>query len=488
MKIYLFGAVMPIVAGLLTGCEDGTSPAVRDGAGAARQSNPAAVQHRGTRPSEELSNRLAAQIPGFGGVFLEEGRYLVLWVTDLPRQERKAHEIARATFGSWRWSGHLPGSPTIAVRQGQFTWNQLSAWRDRVEHLLPNVPDITSVDLEERRNRVVIGIAKRSTRAAVLRKLAEAGVPVEATILEEEPIMMSSTDEEAADTVWDDPAAGSGSCSTSSSEISASCISVGNHLHDMVRPIVGGLRIEWQNPYRNASDHCTLGFTVRMLNHPDQFGFITNSHCTGEQGGVHNRVFGQPYNYDPYRIGVEVIDPPYQKDWWDPNFYRGTDAAVAFVYANVDGYDQGFGRIAKPTTWGTNGVEPGPLEIDPNQRTLPILRERAPIEGDVVDKIGQRSGWTYGAIRQVCKTRRQYIGYVPRYNRHTCETEAKLTNEFGDSGSPVFYWIWDGEIHLMGILHTRSSSIFGTYGWWSPLSDMRVELGDFQTYPGGPYF
>jgi hypothetical protein len=73
------------------------------------------------------------------------------------------------------------GAATIKVVRGQYTFAELARWRDTLftNVLASDIPGVRSLDLDEARNRVVLGLASESfasTRASVLAQLPRLGV------------------------------------------------------------------------------------------------------------------------------------------------------------------------------------------------------------------------------------------------------------------------------------------------------------------------
>lgn len=89
---------------------------------------------------EAQMRRLAKQIPGFGGWFFDSEGDLNVWVTDPEAHASLARSIAETA------SRELPpGRKTpyaIRIRRGQYGFEQLSAWRDRLEASADEIPDI----------------------------------------------------------------------------------------------------------------------------------------------------------------------------------------------------------------------------------------------------------------------------------------------------------------------------------------------------------
>jgi hypothetical protein len=122
-----------------------------------------------------------------------------------------------------------------------------------------------------------------------------------------------------------------------------------DNLRSEHRPVVAGIQLHWSNYV------CTLGFNV---DHAGGRSFITNSHCTDNQGSTGNTQYNQPTRtVSPDAIAFEADDPAY---WRGGGCSRGkvcrySDAARALYVAGVESR----ARIAK-----TTGINSGSLTVD----------------------------------------------------------------------------------------------------------------------------
>jgi hypothetical protein len=92
--------------------------------------------------------------------------------------------------------------------------------------------------------------------------------------------------------------------------------------------------------------------------------------------------------------------------------------------------------------------------------------------GQIVDKVGISTGWTYGQVSGTCI--REDVGGTDI--TYLCQTEVQMGSTSGDSGSPVF--IRDGltdNVYLAGI-HWGSA---GNTAIFSPNSQVELELGGY---------
>jgi len=126
---------------------------------------------------DDLLQRVARQVSGFGGMFIDEDGRLAVYLLDTA--QLGAAEAAIATvFGPER----IPLGGVRAL-QGQYSVTQLKQWHDRLGDLFA-VSSVTLTDLDEAKNRVRVGVEDDAAVGAVEQALRKLGVPREAVIIE----------------------------------------------------------------------------------------------------------------------------------------------------------------------------------------------------------------------------------------------------------------------------------------------------------------
>ncbi len=169
-------AAIGIAVGILTGCRDNsilpTSTPTPHPTSLSTQEIP--HQHPGELVFEQISN----EAPSFAGFFLERGN-LVTMVSDTS-QASVVGAVVRRVLAEPAWTSAHPQllNPTLVMRPVTFSFRHLRQWRDQIElQVVPNLPDIASIDIDESRNQVAIGLADGSGRAALENALAGLRVP-----------------------------------------------------------------------------------------------------------------------------------------------------------------------------------------------------------------------------------------------------------------------------------------------------------------------
>lgn len=397
------------------------------------------------RPEEAEFHRLAQEIAGFGGFYFDEGGTVVAYVTDISRSEQARtavqNLIDRSGLGSIE-------ARSVLIRQGKYAFPELAAWRDRITDPVLDIEGVLSVDADEARNRVAVGVARSSVQGHVERVLAEFNVPRDAVLIEVEEEMLNLVSEE--------PNLSTGS---------------GSRVDSRVDPLQGGVQIaRWVDRSTGKITRCSLGAVVRR----DGLRlFLTASHCSERSWDHDNTVFYQPvpdYN-DAYRIGHEYQDVQGTScGFLSVNVCRYSDALLA---RTDDGVLDALGRIAR-TRYAASSIVPdtiGSLEIDTQTPYFGIIGKTTAYSGQPVQKMGARTGWTRGTVNQTCVDKPAQRSY----SKLRCQTETTAWVSRGDSGGPVFLLQSDGTAYLLGIMWGRTKS--GSYSYYSPITGIEQELG-----------
>jgi hypothetical protein len=224
------------------------------------------------------------------------------------------------------------------------------------------------------------------------------------------------------------------------------------------RPVLGGLQINHNSPYR-----CTFGVNV---NEPGiGRSFLTASHCTYEEGAARSTpAYQRQWGLSADSIGVEIEDPPFRtygrfcEEGW---LCRYSDAALFRLAAGVD---WSLGKIAR--VGGSDGKEIiGEYTI--------TGKAPPPATGYHFHKVGWSTGHSSGWVDRSCFTYRIEEGS----NKYLmCQTEVVAEAASGDSGAPVF-WVGSdpSEVLFAGILHSRG--LDGNRFFFSPIGGIEDDFG-----------
>lgn len=402
----------------------GALAAVAAGPAPAPLSDRAAIDEALTADEQLLA--IGRAVPGFGGMFVGADGVLHVYLREAERANGELDEA-------------LGAAPRM--HRGDFTFEQLVSWKRALGAVMA-LPGVLSLDADEARNRVVVGVHRGiagEARARVESAIEAAGAPRDAVIVEETVPIVAI------------PAAVAAKAQSTAS------------LRDTFRPIPGGVQIGWLCDATTCR-WCTDTFTAFR---GKTFGFVTCSHCSHTRGAVDGTRYVQSSPTSGGAVGSEIVDAPFVSCNGGRRC-RGSDAV--FVRFDKKGLGS-FARLARPVS-----RDPllGPLVVKPAGARLNVVGAGAlPLIGEVVHKIGRTTGWTYGPVLRSCVDVNQEDTDIT----YTCQTEVAAGVDVGDSGSPVFTRkgnsgaLLQGIVWAAGEIDDRGTFIF------SPLAAIDRELG-----------
>ena len=371
-------------------------------------------------PGEAEFMELARQIPGFAGDWYE-GDTRVVALTDPSQAEHALAVISAKQAAAPSMHDEAKTGGGTRFVPAAFDYMTLRSFRDRSADPVLDVKGTTFMDLDEQANRVTVGIIDESVRPEVEARFKEAGIPAEAT----EIVVSGELVEDLT-------------------------------LQQYSRPLMGGFQIQNQN-----GGICTLGFITRNPANGAN-AFVTNSHCTGRYWALDGIWFAQPLTTS--WVGYEVRDPG---GFGCGLFWlwrcRYSDAALV----QVSGATVAHGQIARTSYWAYGYGSMGSLTVVNPALNITSV-QNYPYMGQLVDKIGRTSGWTYGPVRRTCVTTS-----VGGWKRLLCQYYAFYNSIPGDSGSPVFVY-YGSNVALTGINWGHSPS--ERLAVFSPAGGIRNDL------------
>ena len=372
----------------------------------------------GIRSVDEDLVRMGEEVPGFGGLFYDEEGNPTVYLTD---PEGPAAAVVKSM------------GQGVRVLRGDYEFRQLAGWRMALRPVL-GLPGVVTLDADEARNRVVVGVDARSKsldRDRLERELIFRGVPREAVVFEEVGPLRE----------W-----------------------IG--VRDRFRPVPGGVEIRVDKD--RGPSLCTHGFNAIR---GKVWGFVINSHCSNVRGQADGTRYYQNY-YDGSAIGTEVADPPYWTGAPCPPERRCRFSDSAFVkYAQKS--LSASGKIARPKALGSLNLQ------NASARFTITGRFGAPLPGETVHKVGSTTSWSQGKVRRTCADASLSTSDVTLL----CQTFVRANGGPGDSGSPVFYLSRRNTAGLLGILWGGGTDSEGFVEWgFSPLSSIEGELGALKVH------
>jgi hypothetical protein len=328
------------------------------------------------------------------------------------------------------WGQGLADAP-VQLEPASYDARELWGFRVRaLRHVFGGT--VHRLDLDETEGVIRLGVADAGDISDVRRRVAAAGIPVDAVVIEVRP----RADRQET-------------------------------LQDRLRPVPAGVQIDLED----AGGYCTLGVNAWMPE-SEAWRFLTCSHCTSVFGAANGEAAWQNEEGSGNFIAQEVLDPPL----WDPGVgscpssgvigCRYTDAAF-YVYQSSS-YPDSL-TIARTTS------SSGSYTIDANHPRFAVGGPdiEYPTESMEVHKIGRTTGWTTGEVTETCVDIEAddivtFCSYVTDYE-----------SLGGDSGSPVF--TWDGSSFSVELIGLHWGGFQGTEAYFSPWLFIQIEIeGELQ--------
>jgi len=423
---------------LATACSESPTIATRE----------PALQHRASiipgrlplDPDEYLA-QMADRIPGFAGFYVRDGT-LILRLKGLavgPADVVALSQALRADPDAGRFHRLrvLLDKAPMQIEPSRYDAREL--WQFKVAALAGLfIPGVRSLDLDESRGVLRIGISNAGVTASVEARASTLGIPGDALVTEvTEPVQLMTG------------------------------------LRDRIRPVPAGVRIDPDDSAEVII--CTVGVNALTS---QGWGFVAAAHCSQQFGGVQGTdIYQEEVGYGNL-IAAEIADP----ELWSPGSMNCPDSVDGHALAGCRASDAAFfGYIASSipdsfTVARTLGSS-GSVTIDPNHPRFLVggASWDYPYQGMDVHKIGSTTGWTTGEVTQTC-----VYTYSADSILRMCSALTDLDANTGDSGAPVF--TWDGsssDIEIVGILWGGVPYSTMLYSPWLLVAfELEQELGE----------
>lgn len=131
------------------------------------------------RPVLDHDSRMAEiekYIPGFGGVFMEDG-ILTIYVAQNRADPAQTHEERKVCMGAYFGPHRL--AQGLVVLEGQYTYPELVTVKNHITPLLEQNLGITMVGVDDKTNRVLVGIQNAAREDKIMSELARMGITEE---------------------------------------------------------------------------------------------------------------------------------------------------------------------------------------------------------------------------------------------------------------------------------------------------------------------
>jgi hypothetical protein len=318
---------------------------------------------------DDALRQIGDLIPGFGGLYVNDADELVIRLRD-------STDSALPRAAVFQVLGRIPGrrGGQIRIQSAEYTFAELQGWMRQILRSIR--PDgIVEADINERDNRVTLGVEDEAVIARIRQDLVRIGVPVEAVTIRR--------------------------------IVRPSKVSANDSLTSVSTPVVGGVMVQAVNfPQGGAKPHCTAGFNAWLLPDTVQLYLVTNDHCTWQMGGVTGDTLWQSNWAGPGSrpIAIKVASAQYRtlpdSVCFGYTQCRYSDAAL-FRYINSS--DGLLGSIARPLDF-SHGTVPFTLVRDTADFLITgdLPRNRLTVQGEWMSKIGVTTGWSVGKVDATC--------------------------------------------------------------------------------------
>lgn len=380
------------------------------------------------RAEEAEFHELASLAPSSAGFVLDSLGDIVVFMRDTLDATAGRRGIA-AIQSSGRIRQNRQRLPRVIVRRADYTFGELVAARDLLfDSVFTQMPGLSSLDLDEARNRVTIGVDPRAygaTRVNVVRQALRLGI--DTTLL------------------WFRQYAPMRTRSGTSFVRNAMLLS-GTYLTSTYDTLIGGVTVRTDHAAAQGGGpgDCTLGFTAYYNGYR---AFVTATHCTTVWGAPDNTIASQATTR---RVGVEAIDP--NKYHCGLNWCRASDASLFRIDDSIPSIRGLIARTTFRNGGGGNGGS-GSLAIDLVRPTFIVSGAGTTLAvGMELQRMGRTSGWVFGNITNTCVDHHYdgaETGLLTVYTL-VCGYQAAMENLGGDSGGPLFRWAGGDSVTLEG--------------------------------------
>ncbi len=383
---------------------------------------------RSVRPEEREFFELAQFAPSSAGYFIDSVGNVVVMVRD-GRDDAAAIRGATALHSAGGIRLSRQGAAKIRSRRADFSFAQLASARDAVfDSIFTQLGGLSSLDLDERSNRVTIGLDPRfadEERRMVLRRAGQIGVDTALLAFRVHAPLKTTS---------------------GSALLRAPAFLSGTQLSSTYDTLIGGIAIRTDHAAGagGGPGDCTLGFTAYYNGYR---ALVTATHCTTVWGAPDNTVVSQATTR---RVGVEAVDP--NKYHCGLNWCRASDASLFRIDDSIPSIRGLIARTTYRNSGGPNGGN-GSTTIDGSSPFFTVTGAGTTLTtGMEVQRIGRTSGWVYGTISNTCVDHHYDGSETGPFSVYTmvCGYEAAMENLGGDSGGPLFRWTGGDSVTLEG--------------------------------------
>ena len=448
----------------ITACSDSILTDIKPDNGIDKNVNTSILNNKNSivRLGEVPFENLSVDIPNFAGFHLDRENPSILYALVKGAENlNNASEVKNKIQQYVNNSSFLaiPNINQVILKNAEYNFIQLKNWRDKLFDPLFKHKGVTILDLDEKKNRIFIGVSSESYIEDIITIVTSNGVPVESIIVEEYSGFISLSSKIKLPV------------KKSSFNLNSLDYNFFTHqtLSDAVRPLTGGLKIYTIGTITD----CSMGPIGKW---GSTFMFVTAGHCGDTLASENGDLYRQPSAGDEY-IGDEIANPEFKFSASHGAKIRYSDAQVVKLNAGVS-YNIGTVAATNCRSQFWSDTDPCLKEIRDDLPNITYIGTGIiPVDG-AVNKTGYRTGTT--------------IGYVDRLDvdiRSSTSNDilvdqvfaSPLFNQRGDSGSPVWSDYVDeglgaGEAYLIGLLWGRRQNT--EEGIYSPMDGIRRDFDD----------
>jgi hypothetical protein len=447
-----FIKIVPLAVAVVGACTDQSPTAVGESdLGRTTETPQSSVrQARKLETLDDRLRRLTTSVPGFAGLYYDSTGTLVVRMKGGSRRPGMARTLEAFMTRELKDATQATADVgRMRVVPADYDFAELMDANAEATSLFSD-DAVTQMDVDEVRNRVVIGVTDEGKlgrlRSAVAR-LGKRAPMIEVSVIPPTNVTQS-------------------------------------HPTHYFRPVPGGVQITLQI---FGSPICTLGWNAyfRDVNGYDgKRYFVTASHCTENLGLVQGDRAGQPSTANI--IGHEVADPAFFTNAQDAscpaNFIcRYSDAAL-FQYADTAAWNHGRIFVRQQLYWFWYTTYRNILGASDMFRTPSLFI------GSPISKMGRTTMVTSGTVANICIASRQFENGVGTNRVMLCQAQGTYASQGGDSGAPVYRVMstaTNSHIQLLLGVHWGTSTIFPDQGpvratfseWYLATAELGAAIG-----------
>ena len=409
---------------------------------------------------------IAQSVEGFAGQYIDAEGDLCIRVSDeavVNSKQQQEHFLKQLALQDKELAAIIKRyTNNIKFIESQYDFDDLKSYYTELLSVIQNSSEITMTDIDERANRLIIGVPSTNAQTSVSVLLENQASP---ELMKRVAFVVQPR-----------------------GEFNVS-------LRDSLVEKIAGTQIRYPlaGPSPSQTASCTIGFMATVNG---KKGFITNSHCSDNlaAGSVLSNTPYTQGSADGVAIAQESIDT-LSFDQTDPRDLfgsclpnpnikcRNSDALFAEFLPGLTGFEFREGFIAK-----TAEIDTGSLVIDENNPAFRIVDTSSTLlAGQTVLKSGRTTGLTEGEVLRTCVSltsnspARDSNGDPLETIRLLCQAVAEYGSAPGDSGSPVFSRVGNSDdVVLHGVHHTDINRLAGQpvdAAAFSTLEQIELDLG-----------